>query len=162
MIRWSEGESLVMVSPLVKHWHLWGSSGYVLNLDAEEGFFTASQVTGRPAIRLKEGETLKVAIPSPSKEASYLVISTQGQALHLNNLEEQVPMVTKAGRGVVGIKLLEQDSVLAVSDQDEVTVYTNRGTPHSIKKAHLRPLKRGGKGKTLFQRVTLTLEEPET
>jgi DNA gyrase subunit A len=132
------------------------SDGYALrfNLDA---FVEPSTRTGRRYARPSEGaEIVSVARLSGGE---VLIAATAGARGILCKADE-VNFLAGPGKGVLLIKLAEEDRVLGAiassGDRDLLTVETTRGGEQTISTGKYEVTGRGGKGRELLQRGGFT------
>jgi DNA gyrase subunit A len=110
-------------------------------------FRTASTRVGRRYVRLGEGDTVVMACVLRD-ETSLFLASASGHVIHFD--VDEVNILAGVGKGVMGIKLEEDDVCLgglAVRDnRDTLTVQTSDGKPMEFRRSRYDLVSRGGKG----------------
>ncbi len=138
------------------------SDGYGLCLGLS-AFSEPSTRSGRRYCRPK-GEARVIAV-LPVHGTETLVVATLMRRALLCAVSD-ISYLSSAGRGVVVIKLGEGDSVLgartAVSERDTLVCKTSQGGEQRINMAKYEVSARGGKGREVIKRGSLTrvIEEP--
>ncbi|PYR26566.1 MAG: DNA topoisomerase [Acidobacteria bacterium] len=128
------------------------SDGYALRFGLE-GFVEPSTRSGRRYARPSDGaEIVGVARFTGSE----VLIAATAQARGMLAKAEEVNFLSGPGKGVLLIKLAEDDRVLgfiaSTGDRDLLTVETTRGAEQTISTARYEVTGRGGKGRELLQR----------
>jgi DNA gyrase subunit A len=117
-------------------------------------FRTESTKVGRRYVRLNEGDRVVLAIV-PNEEESIFLASTAGHVIHFPI--EQINILAGSGKGVMGIKLADDDSCLGgalISGRfDTMRVETTGGNILEFRRGKYEVTSRGGKG---FQAVKRT------
>jgi DNA gyrase subunit A len=137
------------------------SDGYSVRFGLA-GFVESSTRSGRKCVRLAEqAEVIGVAI---LRGGEVLIAATcQGRAMLCK--AEEVNFLSGAGRGVILIKLGDDDRVLGFiaskGDRDLLTVETSRGGNQTISTAKYEVTSRGGRGREIIKRGELTRIVPE-
>jgi DNA gyrase subunit A len=132
------------------------SDGYALRFGLE-GFVEPSTRSGRRYARPSDGaEIVGVARYTGSE----VLIAATAQARGILAKAEEVNFLSGPGKGVLLIKLAEDDRVLgfiaSTGDRDLLTVETTRGAEQTISTARYEVTGRGGKGRELLQRGGFT------
>jgi DNA gyrase subunit A len=132
------------------------SDGYALRFGLEP-FVEPSTRSGRRYARPAEGaEVVGVARIGGDE----IVIAATAQARGLLCKVDEVNFLSGPGRGVILIKLAEDDRVLgfiaSTGDRDLLTVETTRGAEQTISTGKYEVTGRGGKGRELLQRGQFT------
>jgi DNA gyrase subunit A len=132
------------------------SDGYALRFGLE-GFVEPSTRSGRRYARPSDGaEIVGVARFTGSE----VLIAATAQARGILAKAEEVNFLSGPGKGVLLIKLAEDDRVLgfiaSTGDRDLLTVETTRGAEQTISTARYEVTGRGGKGRELLQRGGFT------
>jgi len=128
------------------------SDGYALRFGLE-GFVEPSTRSGRRYARPTDGaEIVGVARFTGSE----VLIAATAQARGMLAKADEVNFLSGPGKGVLLIKLAEDDRVLgfiaSTGDRDLLTVETTRGAEQTISTARYEVTGRGGKGRELLQR----------
>jgi DNA gyrase subunit A len=128
------------------------SDGYALRFGLE-GFVEPSTRSGRRYARPSEGaEIVGVARFTGSE----VLIAATAQARGILANADEVNFLSGPGKGVLLIKLAEDDRVLgfiaSTGDRDVLTVETTRGAEQTIGTGRYEVTGRGGKGRELLQR----------
>jgi DNA gyrase/topoisomerase IV subunit A len=132
------------------------SDGYTLRFNLD-GFVEPSTRSGRRYARPAEGaEILNVARLSGGE----VLIAASAEARGILCRAEEVNFLSGPGKGVLLIKLAEDDRLLGAiassGDRDLLTVETTRGAEQTISTAKYEVTGRGGKGRELLQRGQFT------
>jgi DNA gyrase subunit A len=132
------------------------SDGYALRFGLEP-FVEPSTRSGRRYARPAEGaEVVGVARVGGDE----IVIAATAQARGLLCKVDEVNFLSGPGRGVILIKLAEDDRVIGFiassGDRDLLTVETTRGAEQTISTGKYEVTGRGGKGRELLQRGQFT------
>jgi DNA gyrase subunit A len=132
------------------------SDGYALRFNLD-GFVEPSTRSGRRYARPAEGaEILNVARLSGGE----VLIAASAEARGILCKAEEVNFLSGPGKGVLLIKLAEDDRLLGAiassGDRDLLTVETTRGAEQTISTAKYEVTGRGGKGRELLQRGQFT------
>jgi DNA gyrase subunit A len=129
-----------------------------------EAFVEPSTRSGRRFARLSEGATI-VGAQLVTGDETVIAVSRKRRAL-LCDVGE-VKFLASAGKGVLLMKLAEDDALLAVlaakTDRDTLVVKTSLGGEQRINTARYKKTGRGGKGHEVISRGALTevvLEAP--
>jgi DNA gyrase subunit A len=132
------------------------SDGYALRFSLEP-FVEVSTRAGRRYARPAEGAQVVGAARVTGKET---LIAATAEARGLLCRADEVNYLAGPGKGVILIKLEEEDSVLgfiaSTGDRDLLTVETTRGSEQTISTAKYDVTGRGGKGRELLQRGGFT------
>ena len=127
--------------------------GQVMRLSLT-GFRTPSTKVGRRFCRLRSGD--RVVFVAPVVEAKTMFIATKNARV-LHFLIKEVPILTAAGKGVIGIRLEKGDEVLGAVQlarpSDCLRVVNTQGTPLSFGQTKYRVTSRGGKGVEAVKRL---------
>jgi DNA gyrase subunit A len=132
------------------------SDGYALRFNLD-GFVEPSTRSGRRYARPAEGaEIVNVARLSGGE----VLIAASAEARGILCKADEVNFLSGPGKGVLLIKLSEDDRVLGAiassGDRDLLTVETTRGAEQTISTAKYEVTGRGGKGRELLQRGQFT------
>jgi DNA gyrase subunit A len=132
------------------------SDGYALRFGLD-GLLEPSTRAGRRFARPAEGaEIVGVARVAGGE----ILIAATAQARGLLSRADEVNYLSGPGKGVLLIKLAEEDKVLGFiashGDRDLLTVETSRGAEQTISTAKYEVTGRGGKGRELLQRGQFT------
>jgi DNA gyrase subunit A len=132
------------------------SDGYALRFNLD-GFAEPSTRSGRRYARPSKGaEIVNVARLSGAE----VLIAATAQARGILCKADEVNFLSGPGKGVLLIKLGENDRVLGAiassGDRDLLTVETTRGAEQTISTAKYEVTGRGGKGRELLQRGQFT------
>ena len=132
------------------------SDGYALRFNLD-GFVEPSTRSGRRYARPAEGaEIINVARLSGGE----VLIAASAEARGILCKAEEVNFLSGPGKGVLLIKLAEDDRLLGAiassGDRDLLTVETTRGAEQTISTAKYEVTGRGGKGRELLQRGQFT------
>jgi DNA gyrase subunit A len=132
------------------------SDGYALCFGLES-FVEPSTRSGRRFARLGEGATI-VGVEIVHGDETLMAVSRKRRALLCAVTD--VNYLAGAGKGVLLIKLADDDALLAVKaardDKDTITVKTSMGGEQRINTARYEKTGRGGKGREVISRGTLT------
>jgi DNA gyrase subunit A len=132
------------------------SDGYSLRFGLD-AFVEPSTRTGRRFARPAEGAAV-VGVARITGEEVLIVATANGRGI-LCKVDE-VNFLSGPGRGVILIKLSDDDRVLgfiaSVGDRDLLTVETTRGAEQTISTTKYEVTSRGGKGRELLQRGQFT------
>ena len=136
------------------------SDGYSLRFGLD-GFVEPSTRSGRRYARPSEGvEVLGVAKISGDE----VIIAATEQARAILCRADEVNFLSGPGKGVILIKLSDEDKVLgfiaSVGDRDIMRVETTRGAEQTISTTKYEVTGRGGKGRELLQRGQFTRVVP--
>jgi DNA gyrase subunit A len=122
-----------------------------------EGFVEPSTRSGRKFARLSEGASI-VGVEAVHGDETVIAVSKKRRAL-LCKIEE-VKFLGSAGKGVLLMKLAEDDAVLAVKaakdDRDTIVVKTSLGGEQRINTGRYEKTGRGGKGREVISRGAFT------
>ena len=136
-------------------------SGLTFGLEA---FVEPSTRSGRKYARLSEGASI-VGVDAVHGDETVIAVSKKRRAL-LCDLSE-VKFLGSAGKGVLLMKLAEDDALLAVKaakdDRDTIVVKTSLGGEQRINTGRYEKTGRGGKGREVISRGAFTevvLEPP--
>jgi DNA gyrase subunit A len=137
------------------------SDGYSLRFSLQP-FLEASTRAGRRFARVAEGAEVVGVARISGKE---IVIAATRQARAMICKVGEVNFLSGPGRGVILIKLQEEDDrllgfIASTGDRDLMTVETSRGAEQSISTAKYEVTGRGGKGRELLQRGQFTRVVP--
>jgi DNA gyrase subunit A len=128
------------------------SDGYALRFGLE-GFVEPSTRSGRRYARPSDGAEL---VGVARFTGSEVLIAATTQARGMLAKAEEVNFLSGPGKGVLLIKLAEDDRVLgfiaSTGDRDLLTVETTRGAEQTISTGRYDVTGRGGKGRELLQR----------
>ena len=132
------------------------SDGYALRFNLD-GFVEPSTRAGRRYARPADGaEIVNVAKLSGAE----VIIAATAEARGIICKADEVNFLSGPGKGVLLIKLAEDDRVLGFiassGDRDLLTVETSRGAEQTISTAKYEVTGRGGKGRELLQRGQFT------
>ena len=132
------------------------SDGYALRFNLDS-FVEPSTRSGRRYARPAEGaQIVNVARLSGGE----VLIAATAEARGILCKAEEVNFLSGPGKGVLLIKLAEDDRVLGAiassGDRDLLTVETTRGAEQTISTAKYEVTGRGGKGRELLQRGQFT------
>jgi DNA gyrase subunit A len=132
------------------------SDGYALRFGLE-GFVEPSTRSGRRFARPSKGaEMANVAVVKGGE----ILIAATAQARGLLCRADEVNYLSGPGKGVILIKLGDDDRVLGAiassGDRDLLTVETTRGAEQTISTGKYEVTGRGGKGRELLQRGQFT------
>ena len=136
------------------------SDGYAMRFSLQ-GFVEASTRSGRRYARTAEGaEVVNVGITTGEET----VIAATAKARAMLCPAEEVNFLSGPGRGVILIKVADDDKVIGAivssGDRDLLTVETTRGGEQTISTTKYEITGRGGKGKELMQRGGFTRVVP--
>jgi DNA gyrase subunit A len=128
------------------------SDGYALRFGLEP-FVEASTRTGRRFARPGEGAEVVGIQRATGKET---LIAATAEARGLLCKADEINFLSGPGRGVILIKLSDEDKVLGFiaskGDRDLLTVETTRGAEQTISTTKYEVTGRGGRGRELLQR----------
>jgi DNA gyrase subunit A len=128
------------------------SDGYSLRFSLAN-FVEPSTRAGRRYARLAEGAEVVAVARTTGEE---VVIAATLDARAMLSRAEEVNFLAGPGRGVILIKITEDDKVIGAivssGDRDLMTVETSRGGEQTISTAKYEVTGRGGKGRELMQR----------
>jgi DNA gyrase subunit A len=132
------------------------SDGYALRFNLD-GFVEPSTRAGRRYARPADGaEIVNVARLTGGE----ILIAASAQARGILCKADEVNFLSGPGKGVLLIKLNEEDRLLgaiaSTGDRDLLTVETSRGAEQTISSAKYEVTGRGGKGRELLQRGQFT------
>jgi DNA gyrase subunit A len=132
------------------------SDGYALRFNLD-GFVEPSTRAGRRYARPSEGaEIVNVARLTGGE----ILIAASAQARGLLCRADEVNFLSGPGKGVLLIKLNDEDRLLgaiaSTGDRDLLTVETSRGAEQTISTGKYEVTGRGGKGRELLQRGQFT------
>jgi len=129
-----------------------------------EGFYEPSTRSGRRFAKLAEGASI-VGVQVVSGDETLIAVSKMRRALLCDVTE--VKFLASAGKGVQLIKLADEDALLAIKavkdNKDSLVVKTSLGGEQRISTGRFEKTGRGGKGREVISRGTLTevvLETP--
>jgi DNA gyrase subunit A len=132
------------------------SDGYALRFSLEP-LIEPSTRSGRRYARPAEGAQIVGVARVTGKET---LIAATAQARGILCRTDEVNYLSGPGRGVILIKLNEDDKVLgfiaSTGDRDLLTVETSRGAEQTISTTKYEITGRGGKGRELLQRGSFT------
>ena len=132
------------------------SDGYALRFNLD-GFVEPSTRSGRRYARPAEGAEI---VGVSRLAGGEVVIAATAEARGILCPAEEVNHLSGPGKGVLLIKLAEDDRVLgfiaSTGDRDLLTVETSRGAEQTISTAKYEVTGRGGKGRELLQRGQFT------
>jgi DNA gyrase subunit A len=138
------------------------SDGYALTFGLEP-LVEPSTRSGRKYARLGEGATI-VGADLVHGEETIIAVTKKRRAL-LCGVDE-INYLSGAGKGVLLVKLADDDALLAMKaakdDKDTITVKTSMGGEQRINTARYEKTGRGGKGREVISRGTLTEVVTET
>ena len=137
------------------------SDGYSLRFSLQP-FLEPSTRAGRRFARVAEGAEVVGVARIAGRE---IVIAATRQARAMICKVGEVNFLSGPGRGVILIKLQEEDDrllgfIASTGDRDLMTVETSRGAEQSISTAKYEVTGRGGKGRELLQRGQFTRVVP--
>ena len=137
------------------------SDGYSLRFGLD-GFVEPSTRAGRRYARPSDGvEVLGVAKVSGDE----IIIAATEQARAILCRADEVNYLSGPGKGVILIKLSDEDKVLgfiaSTGDRDIMRVETTRGAEQTISTTKYEVTGRGGKGRELLQRGQFTRVIPQ-
>jgi DNA gyrase subunit A len=119
-------------------------------------FRVESNKSGRRYIRLVEGDRV-VTVAVPRDETGVMLASANGRVIHFNL--DEVNVLSGAGKGVLGIHLSRNDTVLGGaligSRFDALVVETSGGRTMEFRRGAHPPVHRGGKGAEVVKRTKL-------
>ncbi|MBS2018433.1 MAG: DNA topoisomerase IV subunit A [Deltaproteobacteria bacterium] len=122
-----------------------------------EGFLEPSTRSGRRYARVAEGKTI-VGVEIVHGDETLIAVSKKRRALLCKITE--VKYLTGPGKGVLLLKLADDDELLAIKaakdDRDTLVVKTAAGGEQRINTARYETTTRGGKGREVISRGTLT------
>ncbi len=140
------------------------SDGYALRFSLEP-FVEPSTRSGRRFGRVPEGHEFVGVATTTGDE---ILIAATREARAMLTKAEEVNFLSGPGRGVILIKVSDNDRVLGFiasrGDRDLMTVETTRGAEQTISTTKYEVTGRGGKGRELLQRGQFTkvlLSPPE-
>ena len=137
------------------------SDGYSLRFSLA-GFAEPSTRAGRRFARLPEGAEVVAVDRCTGRET--MIAATRDARAMLCAVEE-INFLSGPGRGVILIKLQEDDRVIGAlasrGDRDLMTVETSRGAEQTISTGKYDVTGRGGRGRELMQRGQFTRVIPE-
>jgi DNA gyrase subunit A len=129
------------------------SDGYSLRFSLA-GFVEPSTRSGRRYARLADGAEVVTVARTTGEE---IVIAATKEARAMLCAAEEVNFLSGPGRGVILIKLNDNDRVIGAmvssGDRDLMTVETSRGAEQTISTGKYEVTSRGGKGRELMQRA---------
>ena len=122
-----------------------------------EGFLEPSTRSGRRYARVSEGKKI-VGVEIVHGDETLIAVSKKRRALLCKITE--VKYLTGPGKGVLLIKLVDDDELLAIKaakdDRDTLVVKTAAGGEQRINTARYEKTTRGGKGREVISRGLLT------
>jgi DNA gyrase subunit A len=124
-------------------------------------FRTASTKAGRRYVRLNEGDRVVLATVVPGDDKSMFLASAGGRVIHFPI--DEVNILAGVGKGVIGIKLDEEDVCLGgqvVSGKDVFSVEASDGRVMEFRADKVALVTRGGKGHEVVKRKTLARVVP--
>jgi len=137
------------------------SDGYSLRFSFA-GFVEPSTRSGRRYARVPDGAEV-VSVSTTTGEETVIAATKEARAM-LCSVEE-VNFLSGPGRGVILIKLNEDDRVIGAiasrGDRDLMTVETSRGAEQTISTGKYEVTGRGGKGRELMQRAQFVRMLPQ-
>jgi DNA gyrase subunit A len=132
------------------------SDGYSLRFSLEP-FVEPSTRSGRRFGRVPDGHEFVGVATTTGDE---ILIAATREARAMLTRADEVNFLSGAGRGVILIKLSDNDRVLGFiaskGDRDLMTVETSRGAEQTISTTKYEVTGRGGKGRELLQRGQFT------
>lgn len=132
------------------------SDGYSLRFSLA-GFVEPSTRSGRRYARVPDGAEV-VAVARTTGEETVIAATKDARAMLC--AAEEINFLSGPGRGVILIKLQDDDRVLgaivSTGDRDLMTVETSRGSEQTISTAKYEVTGRGGRGRELMQRGGFT------
>lgn len=130
----------------MKKYVLFGTScGFIKKMESSE--LTDIRRNGAQVIKLEDNDILKYFIPIKSE--SHLVIITENKFI-LKAVLKNIPVKKKSARGVIGIKLKDDDKVSSYTIYDQsVPVSVNLDTETSISLNEIKATPTGRAGKCL-------------
>ncbi len=132
------------------------SDGYSLRFSLA-GFVEPSTRSGRRYARVPDGAEV-VAVARTTGEETVIAATTEARAMLCP--AEEINFLSGPGRGVILIKLGDEDRVIgaivSTGDRNLMTVETSRGSEQTISTAKYEVTGRGGKGRELMQRGGFT------
>jgi DNA gyrase subunit A len=121
-------------------------------------FRTASTKVGRRFVRLNEGDKVVMATVLRGDEDTVYLASANGHVIHFNI--EDINILSGVGKGVMGMKLEEEDSCLGgalMSGRfDKMVLETSGGRTMEFGRNKYDVTSRGGKGFEAVKRTTFT------
>ena len=127
------------------------------------GFVEPSTRAGRRYARVPEGQEV-VAVARITGEETIIAATKDARAMLCP--AEEINFLSGPGRGVILIKIQEDDRVIgaiaSTGDRDLMTVETSRGSEQTISTAKYEVTGRGGKGRELMQRGQFARVVPAT
>jgi DNA gyrase subunit A len=139
------------------------SDGYALTFGLEP-FLEPSTRSGRRYARVSEGATI-VGMDAVRGEETVMAVSRKRRALLC--AVEEINYLAGPGKGVMLMKLADDDQLLAAKaardDKDAIVAKTSMGGEQRISPSRYEKTGRGGKGREVISRGTLTeivLEPP--
>jgi DNA gyrase subunit A len=138
------------------------TDGYSLRFGLD-GFVEPSTRAGRRYARAADGAEVVGVVKIDGSE---IVIAATQSARAMLCKAEEVNFLSGPGRGVILIKLTEEDDkvlgfIASVGDRDLLTVETSRGAEQTISTTKYEVTGRGGKGRELLQRGQFTRIVPQ-
>jgi DNA gyrase subunit A len=116
---------------------------------------------GRRYVRLNDGDKV-VMVRVLADEEGLMLVSASGHVLHF--AVEEVNILSGVGKGVMGIKLAEDDvclgGALISNRHDALVVETAGGKTMEFRRGKYEPTSRGGKGYEAVKRTTFTRVVP--
>ncbi len=132
------------------------SDGYALRFGLD-GFVEPSTRSGRRYARPSEGAEI---VSVGRLTGGEILIAATSQARGMLCKADEVNYLSGPGKGVILIKLNDEDRVLgaiaSTGDRDLLTVETSRGAEQTISTGKYEVTGRGGKGRELLQRGQFT------
>jgi DNA gyrase subunit A len=132
------------------------SDGYSLRFSLA-GFVEPSTRSGRRYARVPDGAEV-VAVARTAGEETVIAATKEARAMLCP--AEEINFLSGPGRGVILIKLGDEDRVIgaivSTGDRNLMTVETSRGSEQTISTAKYEVTGRGGKGRELMQRGGFT------
>jgi len=132
------------------------SDGYSLRFSLA-GFVEPSTRSGRRYARVPDGAEV-VAVARTTGEETVIAATKEARAMLCP--AEEINFLSGPGRGVILIKLGDEDRVIgaivSTGDRNLMTVETSRGSEQTISTAKYEVTGRGGKGRELMQRGGFT------
>ncbi|MBX7104016.1 MAG: DNA topoisomerase 4 subunit A [Gemmataceae bacterium] len=117
---------------------------------------TESTKVGRRFVRLNDGDKV-VLTAIVGEETSLFLASAEGHVIHFEIAE--IPVLSSAGKGVLGIKLNDGDECLGGAlignRHDACVVETSGGKTHELRRGAYTVTHRGGKGFEVVKRSRL-------
>lgn len=137
------------------------SQGGQVSRQPFSAFRTESTKVGRRFMRLYDGDRVVLA-DVIGDETSVFLASAEGHVIHFEI--DEVPVLSSAGKGVLGIKLDDKDvclgGALIGNRHDACVVETTGGKTHELRRGAYTVTHRGGKGFEVVKRSRLVRVVP--